>query len=104
LSEVLVVGGGHNGLVAACYLAQAGLDVHLIEARDELGGATTSKEVFKGVEARLSRYSYLVSLLPDQIVRDLGLNFETIGREISSFTPTSDDCGLLISRRWDERT
>ena len=104
MSEVLVVGGGHNGLVASCYLAQAGLDVHLIEAWDELGGATTSKEVFKGVEAKLSRYSYLVSLLPDQIVRDLELNFETIGREISSFTPTSDDRGLLISRRWDERT
>lgn len=104
MSDVLVVGGGHNGLVAACYLAQAGLDVRLIEARNELGGATTSKEVFKGVAAKLSRYSYLVSLLPDQIVSDLKLNFETIGRDISSFTPTSDDRGLLISRTWDERT
>lgn len=104
MSDVLVIGGGHNGLVAACYLARAGLDVTLIEARDELGGATTSKEVFAGVAARLSRYSYLVSLLPDQIVRELELNFETIGRDISSFTPTSDDRGLLISRSWDERT
>ncbi len=104
MSDVLVIGGGHNGLVAACYLADAGLDVQLIEAREELGGATTSKEVFKGVGARLSRYSYLVSLLPDQIVTDLNLNFETISREISSFTPTADDRGLLISRKWDERT
>jgi phytoene dehydrogenase-like protein len=104
LSDVLVIGGGHNGLVAACYLAQAGLDVQVIEARDELGGATTSKEVFKGVAAKLSRYSYLVSLLPDRIVRDLGLKFETISREISSFTPTTEDQGLLISRSWDERS
>ena len=55
----------------------------------------------------LSRYSYLVALLPDQIVSDLGLNFETLSREVSSFTPyvkDGEDLGLHISRIWDKET
>ena len=63
-SEIAVIGGGHNGLVAATYLARAGYRVSIFEARSELGGAVASKEVFEGVAARLSRFSYLVSLLP----------------------------------------
>ena len=66
--DVIIVGGGHNGLVAACYLAKAGKTVLLLEAHNELGGATTSVKPFPEYDARLSRYSYLVSLLPDQIV------------------------------------
>lgn len=104
--DVAIVGGGHNGLVAACYLAKAGLKVRLFEAGEDLGGATASERVFEGIDAKLSRYSYLVSLLPDQIVRELGLNFETINRRISSFTPfkteDGDDQGLLISNDWLE--
>lgn len=104
--DVVVIGGGHNGLVAASYLAKAGLQVRLFEASEELGGATASEEVFEGIDARLSRYSYLVSLLPDQIVTDLGLNFQTITRTISSFTPWRDangnDEGLLISNDWSK--
>jgi phytoene dehydrogenase-like protein len=106
MTDVIVVGGGHNGLVAATYLARAGLSVRLLEAGRELGGATSSERVFAGIDAKLSRYSYLVSLLPDQIVSELGLEFETITRRISSFTPwkgkDGSDQGLLISNEWRE--
>ena len=105
-TDVVVIGGGHNGLVAAAYLAKAGLKVRLFEAADELGGATSSHRVFEGLDARLSRYSYLVSLLPDQIVADLSLDFETITRTISSFTPWREDDGvdkgLLVSNDWSK--
>ena len=105
--DAIVVGGGHNGLVAASYLAKAGKTVLLLEAQAELGGATTSVKPFPEYEARLSRYSYLVSLLPDQIVADLGINFKTLGRAVSSYTPYHRDGredGLLISSAWDETT
>jgi phytoene dehydrogenase-like protein len=99
--DVVIVGGGHNGLVASCYLAKAGLSVAILEKNDSLGGATVSQKVFPEYEARLSRYSYLVSLLPDQIINDLGLKFKTIERDVSSFTPENidgKDLGLLINR------
>ena len=99
--DVVIVGGGHNGLVASCYLAKAGLKVAILEKNDSLGGATVSQKVFPEFEARLSRYSYLVSLLPDQIIKDLDLKFKTIEREVSSFTPENvdgKDLGLLINR------
>ena len=105
--DVIVMGAGHNGLIAATYLAKAGKSVLILEAADEIGGATASVRAFKEYDAKLSRYSYLVALLPDQIVQDLGLNFETISREVSSFTPyTKDgkDYGLHISRVWDQET
>ncbi len=87
--DVIVIGGGHNGLVAAGYLAQSGLKVHLIESSPTLGGATASQQIFPGVDAKLSRYSYLVSLLPDQIVSDLKLDFQVIKRKVASYTPTN---------------
>jgi phytoene dehydrogenase-like protein len=99
--DVLIVGGGHNSLVAACYLAKAGLSVHILEANSELGGATKSVNAFAGVEAKLSRYSYLVSLFPEKILTDLDLDFHTLERSISSYTPTRDANGLLISRPFD---
>ena len=105
--DVIIVGGGHNGLVAASYLAKAGKSVLLLEARDESGGATTSVKPFPEYEARLSRYSYLVSLLPDQIVADLGIHFKTLGRSVASYTPyhrDGRDDGLLVSADWDEAT
>ena len=71
--DVAIVGGGHNGLVAACYLAKAGLSVLVLERNPELGGATRSPYAFEGFAAKLSVYSYLVSLFPQKIVDDLGL-------------------------------
>ncbi|MBM3765731.1 MAG: NAD(P)/FAD-dependent oxidoreductase [Acidobacteria bacterium] len=105
--DAIIIGGGHNGLVAACYLAKAGKSVLVVEARDELGGATTSVKTFPDYEARLSRYSYLVSLLPDQIVADLGIQFRTLGRAVASYSPyqrEGRDDGLLVSSQWDEAT
>ena len=60
----IVVCAGHNGLTAAAYLARAGRRVLVLEGLDHVGGAAVSAAPFPGVEARLSRYSYLVSLLP----------------------------------------
>src|SRR4030095_13511275 len=85
--DVVIRGAGHNGLVAAAYLARAGLSVLLLEKNDYIGGATTSQKLFSDYDAPLSRYSYLVSLLPDKIIRDLGLDLELRSRTTASFTP-----------------
>ena len=105
--DAIVVGGGHNGLVAASYLAKAGKRVLLLEGAEELGGATASVRAFPEFDARLSRYSYLVALLPDQIVKDLGINFETLSREVSSYTPYEKGGahdGLSVSTNWNTET
>ncbi|MFJ3718413.1 phytoene desaturase family protein [Streptomyces sp. NPDC090057] len=97
--DAVIVGGGHNGLVAAAYLARAGRSVLVLERLGHTGGAAVSTRPFAGVDARLSRYSYLVSLLPEKIVRDLGLRFEVRGRTVSSYTPTERGgraTGLLV--------
>ena len=105
--DVTIIGAGHNGLVAAAYLAKAGKRVRVLEANREIGGATTSVRAFPGFDARISRYSYLVSLLPDSIISDLGLNFECISRTVSSYTPyqlLGTNQGLFVSRQWDQAT
>lgn len=101
--DAVIVGGGHNGLVAAAYLARAGRAVLVLERLDHTGGAAVSTRAFAGMDARLSRYSYLVSLLPRQIVEDLGLRFQTRRRRISSYTPRADG-GLLVDSQSASRT
>ena len=104
--DVVIVGGGHNGLVAACYLALAQKKVLIVETNPEIGGAAVSAEIFSSLGANISRYAYLVSLLPDQILADLSINFETKSRTISSYTPTFDgvDTGLLVERNLGEES
>src|SRR5439155_6862462 len=71
--DVVVIGGGHNGLVAAAYLARSGLDTLVCERRDVVGGAAVSEHPF-GPEYTVTSLSYVVSLLPPALVRDLGLD------------------------------
>src|SRR5438874_7149022 len=103
--DVIILGAGHNGLVAASYLGRAGLSVLLLEKNDYIGGATTSQKVFPDYDALLSRYSYLVSLFPDKIIRDLGLNLKLRRRATASFTPyvmADQYNGLLLSNVSEE--
>src|SRR5438105_2272599 len=103
--DVVILGAGHNGLVAATYLARAGLSVLLLEKNDYIGGATTSQKVFPDYDAQLSRYAYLVSLFPQKIIRDLRLKLELRRRKTASFTPYKKDGrydGLLLSNVSEE--
>ncbi|MGX5682743.1 phytoene desaturase family protein [Schumannella luteola] len=104
--DVIIVGGGHNGLTAAAYLALAGKRVTVLERLDSVGGAAVSAEAFAGVDARLSRYSYLVSLLPERVIRDLKLDIRLARRRYSSYTPDPMDParGLLIDNGDAEAT
>ncbi|HEV7348579.1 NAD(P)/FAD-dependent oxidoreductase [Telluribacter sp.] len=98
--DIVIVGAGHNGLVAACYLAGAGKSVLMLERNLYVGGATTSQRIFPDYDAYLSRYSYLVSLFPQQIVRDLRLSLELRRRRTASYTPFwrgPEADGLLLS-------
>jgi phytoene dehydrogenase-like protein len=94
--DAVVVGAGHNGLVAAAYLARAGWSVLVLERLERVGGAAVSRQVFPGVDVRLSAYSYLVSLLPDRIVADLGLEVTLADRAVASHTAVPGGAGLLV--------
>lgn len=93
--DAVIIGGGHNGLVAAAYLARAGRKVLVLERLGHVGGLAVSAQAFPGVDARLSRYSYLVSLLPAKVVADLGIKVELRRRRYASYTPAGDT-GLLV--------
>jgi phytoene dehydrogenase-like protein len=91
--DAIVVGGGHNGLVAATLLARAGRSVLVLERAEQVGGAAVSAEVFPG--ARISRYAYLVSLFPRWLAGELGLAVKLRRRKVAWYAPGggSDDPG-----------
>jgi phytoene dehydrogenase-like protein len=81
--DVVIVGGGHNGLACAAYLARAGLDVLVVERRDVLGGAAATEPTWPGY--RISSASYVVSLLPPRIASELQLT--RFGYRVSIVSP-----------------
>jgi len=81
--DVVIVGGGHNGLACAAYLAKAGLDVLVLERREIVGGAAATEEPWPGY--RVSSASYVVSLMPPRIVDELEL--KRFGYDVSIITP-----------------
>jgi len=95
--DSIVVGGGHNGLVCAFYLARAGRRVLVLERRDTVGGAAVTEEFHPGF--RNSTASYTVSLLNPSIIRDMGLKgrgLRFVKRPISNFLPLSGDTYLKM--------
>jgi phytoene dehydrogenase-like protein len=88
--DALIIGGGHNGLTCACYLAAAGLSVHVLERRSVLGGAAVTEEFFPGF--RNSALSYTVSLLNPKVIRELRLaehGLRVLERPLANFLPLS---------------
>jgi len=86
--DAVIIGAGHNGLVAAAYLAKAGLRVCVVERRPVLGGCCTTETLWGGY--KVSTAAYVCGLLHPKIVRDLHLHrhgFEILRRDPSSFTP-----------------
>ena len=89
--DAVIVGGGHNGLVCACYLATGGLKVAVFERRDVVGGAAITEEFQPGF--RNSSASYTVSLLHPKVIRDLRLaahGLQIVERPLANFLPLSD--------------
>lgn len=97
--DAVIVGGGHNGLVCACYLARAGLSVCVLERRNIVGGAAVTEEFWPGF--RNSAASYTVGLLRQQILDDLDLHargLKIIPRPVQNFVPSSSGPGLLLHK------
>ncbi|CAH9088627.1 unnamed protein product [Cuscuta epithymum] len=95
--DALVIGGGHNGLTAAAYLARSGLSVAVLERRHIIGGAAVTEEIVPGF--KFSRCSYLQSLLRPCVIKELELKrhgLKLLKRNPSSFTPCRDGRYLLL--------
>jgi phytoene dehydrogenase-like protein len=96
-SDVLIIGGGHNGLVCAFYLASAGLKVTVLERRGVVGGAAVTEEFHPGF--RNSVASYTVSLLNPKVIRDMDLHghgLRILERKVSNFLPLNERESLCV--------
>jgi phytoene dehydrogenase-like protein len=95
--DAVIIGAGHNGLIAACYLAKAGKRVLVLERADHVGGACVTREVWPGY--RVSEGAYLCSLLLPEIIDDLRLRdygFEVYRRDTSGYSPFLDGSNLFL--------
>src|ERR1700741_3902983 len=95
--DAIIIGGGHNGLVTACYLARARWKVLVLERRPLVGGACVTEEVFPGF--KVSTAAYVNSLFRKEIIRDLRLadyGFAVLERNPSSFSPFMDGRHLFL--------
>src|SRR5436853_3909006 len=102
--DAIIIGAGHNGLVAAGYLARAGKKVVVVEQRDRVGGASTLEEPFPGFT--ISPCAYVVSLLRPEIIRDLELHrygFDAYVKDPQMFVPFPD-CNYLFLRADEDIT
>ena len=102
--DAIIIGGGHNGLVTANYLAMKGLDVCVLESRSCLGGAAVTEEIIPGF--KFSRGSYVSGLLRPHIISDLSLyenGYKTLPRIPSSFTPMPDGKYLMLGSDDDKQ-
>lgn len=96
-SDVIIVGGGHNGLCAAVFLARAGLSVRVLEARHMVGGAARTETPFPKVPGlKHSTGAYLVGLVPPELLEKLGRRIPTLRRDPHYFLATTDDRYLLF--------
>jgi len=105
--DVAIVGAGHNGLVAAAYLARSGLSVLVLERLDRVGGGAVTAQPFPGRPARVSRYAELVSLMPERMMAELELDVRLVSRPVESYTPVMREGrnrGLLVENPEGKRT
>ena len=94
--NVIIIGGGHNGLVCSCYLARAGMNVTILEKRDIVGGAAITEEFHPGF--RNSAASYTVSLLHPKVIEDLNLashGLKILERRINNYLPLMDNDSFI---------
>src|SRR5712691_6779082 len=99
--DTIIIGAGHNGLVAAAYLARAGRKVLVLEARELVGGCAVTEEVWPGY--RVSTASYLASLMQEKVVRDLELarfGYAVDAKDPAFFSPFPDGRYLFM---WQDR-